>query len=101
MELAKELGLKIDGLGPEDRDLWGVQWDGRAVITRLGGHVNSPHTPEAFISNMRVTAKVLASKPKPIRVNDYDVQFLDGKIKIGCTTVENSVVRAIVERLKD
>lgn len=39
--------------------------------------------------------------PKSIKVNGYLVLFKEGKIKVGCTTIDNSVVREIASLLKD
>lgn len=39
--------------------------------------------------------------PPPIKIGEHTVQFYDGHIRVGCQTVDNSVVRDIVERLQD
>lgn len=37
---------------------------------------------------------------KPIHINDNVVEFMPGKIKVGCTTISNEIVEEIVKRLK-
>jgi hypothetical protein len=63
----------------------------------VSGKTKQPHTPEAFIAKMRVTAK----KPKPIKIDGHEVKYEKGQIKVGCQYIPNATVRAIAEKLID
>ncbi len=97
IEVAKELNILA-----QDGDFAG----NKGVYVLRGGvhayHGKTPddfatHTPEAFIAKMRITAK----NPKPIKIGDHTVEFCSSFIRVGCTTIDNSVVRAITEKLID
>lgn len=103
VELAKELGVH-GGWDPgqfEYKPGIALNWNGKELHSGYHYDKKVMHTPEAFIAKMRVTAKALAAKPKPIVIEGRMVHFREGSISVGCTTVNNETVRAIVERLKD
>lgn len=113
MELGKELGVPhsddgsfADGLRWEETGLV-MTCDFDKWFQRNGRHLNR-HTPEAFITKMRVTAKL--PKPEPpimIKVGEgvntkwHEVKYQTGSIKVGYTTIDNATVRAIAAKLID
>jgi len=98
IERAKELGVGVSCLAQNSGLPHLVCHDNSiASISKSGPEAKNWIQNHEFLARLEATAK----KPKPIRVNDYDVQFLDGKIKIGCTTVDNETVRAIAAKLQD
>lgn len=100
VELGRQIGLPVHECGIKDIDTWpNLSWMGQ-----LGGCKDPnlkgsavPHTPEAFIAKMRITAK----KPKPIKIGSDTVEFRSGSIKVGCTSIDNAIVRVIASKLID
>ena len=100
VELAKELGICDSHGGYEGSDMKGV-WNiwGKGLVymvSDFGGLTKI--TPEAFIAKMRVTAALPKPEP-PIMIGSDKVEFRAGRIKVGCTTIDNATVRAIASKL--
>ena len=94
IELAKELGVRVNARGGE----FGLVVTSGVIVSahcRLGN--DNVITPEAFIAKMRVTA----AQPKPITIGGNTVKFTKGEINVGSTTISNETVRAIAAKLID
>jgi len=98
IELAKNMGVQCSCFLNNEPTVIGLRWVSNGGLINMHIDVDKAmHTPEAFISKMRVEA----AKPKPIRIGDHEVKFNTGSIKVGCTTIDNATVRAIAANLKD
>ena len=98
IELAKNMGVQCSCFLNNEPTVIGLRWVSNGGLINMHIDVDKAmHTPEAFISKMRVEA----AKPKPIRIGDHEVKYSTGSIKVGCTTIDNATVRAIAANLKD
>jgi hypothetical protein len=98
IELAKNMGVQCSCFLNNEPTVIGLRWVSNGGLINMHIDVDKAmHTPEAFISKMRVEA----AKPKPIRIGRREVKFNTGSIKVGCTTIDNATVRAIAANLKD
>lgn len=93
VELAGELGVRVATIfAPGLGGMNDCRWDGGCIIRAHKDASLNWLPPEEFIARMRATAAL----PKPIRIGEWNVEFQQGSIKVGYTTVPNEVVRKVV-----
>ena len=97
IEKARKLGLDVTNNAEHKPFGDGICW-GRGKIAYVERRSAFNYiTPGEFYDRLCRTVK----PEPPICINDYEVKFFTGNIKVGCTEVPNDIVRKIAKQLKD